>query len=162
MPFSVGRGAAAWWLAGLAALGLFGVAAARIYDFGSANRALVGADLARYADLVTGLPRGWPLVFLLVLFIASALGWGLPPVRRGLPEANGAEAALLGIAVGLVILTFAFMALAWVQELRAAPVVAVLVAGLALLALEARRARSRSRSWPRPAAAHLLLALPLA
>jgi hypothetical protein len=161
MPFSVGLRPAAWWLAGLAALGLFVVASTRIYDFGSHEAwALVRSDSVHYLDLVTGLPRGWPLVFLVLLFIASALGWGVVPVRRGLPEAAGAEIALLGIAVGLVVLTFAFMALAWAQELRAVPVVAVLIVGLVPAALEARRLRSWS--WPRPARGQLLLALPLA
>jgi hypothetical protein len=161
MPFSVGLRPAAWWLAGFAALVLFVAASSQIYQFGSTEAwNLVRTDSARYLVLASGLPRGWPLVLLLLLFIASAFGWGVLPVRRGLPEAAGAEIALLAIAVGLVVLTFAFMALAWVQELRTAPVAALVVAGLLPAALQARRLRSWSP--PRPAPTHLLLALPLA
>jgi hypothetical protein len=137
------------------------LAATRIYDFSSGQAwATVHSDSRHYLDLVTRLPRGWALVIGLAALLGAAAGFGHWVVRLicRAPMRAG-EAVLLATAAGLVVLSYAFLALGWLQLLRGPVIAAVIGVGLALgvpAALGFAR-RLRSRPPARPATAIIAL-----
>jgi hypothetical protein len=158
---------ASWWrplgwvAASIFALALFALSVPRIYDFNSPNAwRVVGEDSRHYLDVVTRLPNGWPLVIGIFVFVAAAGGVGFWVVRLLITTSRDIpETLLLAVAVGLIVYTYAFLAIGWLRLLRA-PVVLTLVAiGLAVGVPPAvNRLRSSGlplRDWPRPERLHI-------
>jgi hypothetical protein len=150
---------ASWWRplgwvgASISALALLTLSAPRIYDFNSPIAwRIVGEDSQHYLDIVTRLPRGWPLVIGIIMFLSAAAGVGYWVVRLLIPASREApETLLLAVAVGLIAYTYAFLAIGWLQLLRAPVLLSLVAIGLTLGAPPAVNAILSSgllRAWP--------------
>lgn len=160
-PQRAATGLASWWrqvgwvAASISALALLTLSVPRIYDFNSPVAwMVVREDSRHYLDLVTRLPNGWPLAIAIVVFLAAAAGAGYWVVRLLIPTSRDAqETLLLAVAVGLIAYTFAFLAIGWMQLLRAPAILALVGLGLALgtaPGVNALRSAGLPRAWSHP------------
>jgi 4-amino-4-deoxy-L-arabinose transferase-like glycosyltransferase len=128
----------------------FVVVARRTYNFADpAALAIFHDDRHFYRDLLTRLPRNLDLLGLTLVFTGSAVGVGglaLRPLR--VPWHDEWEHALFALAVGLVLYTYAVMALGWAGLFVPWAFIALLAVGVGLTILHivtsVRRWQSRS------------------
>lgn len=143
----------------LALVLLFLVVARRTYNFADpAARAIFRDDRRFYLDLLTRLPRNLDLLGLTLAFAGSAVGVGGLALRLlRVPWHDEWEHALFALAIGLVLYTYAVMALGWAHLFVSWAFIALLLVGLVLTVLHALTSfrRWRSSSGERTGRRHL-------
>ena len=134
------------WSLWVALLGWAFVIAQRVYVFGDATALRVLRDDASWGDKVlTQVPKTFGLALLTVWFVLSTLGAGCFALRAlKLSWHDQAERLLFGVSVGLVLATYALMAVGAVGLLRSKVILIGMIVGTALGAWEVDRSR---RAW---------------